>query len=117
MAEVSPHVVEAALDIWPVVAGLTAAFFTGMVTSVSITLWLSNRLNKQDKERAEMKEQLVEVIRATRHSLYGRIDQQYVIDEKMDSMQAEIRELGERVTRLEATVENGYHRQIQGGIR
>lgn len=114
---------EVALDLWPIIVGVVSALLTAVTTSVLITLWISSRFAQQDVDRlaikneitgqlglqdlaaAKTKADIVELLRETRHTLYGRLEQQYIIvQEKFEDFSKTIHELSERVVALEVTI-------------
>lgn len=99
------------LQYWPVFAFSFALFLGSISTAIGATMWLAGKLSEQDARRIELKEAILKELRETRHTLYGRIEQQYVIldeklEDKMDLVSKDLKDLTSRVTKLEVTVEN-----------
>lgn len=94
---------EALLHYWPLLAFIVSLFISGLGIAIGLTMWIMGKLIEQDAKRIEMKEAILTEVRDRSHALYGRLDQQYsIIDEKVD-------DLRDRVTRVEATIDNALN--------
>jgi len=100
------------IQYWPIFAFISGMWISSLVATFGAAMWISGRITEQDAKRIEMKEALLLEVRQTRHTLYGRIDQQHVIlDEKIDDLGAKLNELTNRVTKLEtAQIGRGHGR-------
>lgn len=99
------------LQYWPVFAFAFSLFIGSISVAIGATMWLAGKMSEQDAKRIELKEAILKEVRETGEKLYGRLDQQKsVINDKIDGLRAdvggEINDLAERVTRLEAALEN-----------
>lgn len=102
---------EETVQYWPVFAFTFSLFIGSISVAIGASMWLAGKLSEQDARRIELKEAILLELRETRHTLYGRLDQQYVIleeklNDKMGDVGKDIKDMGMRLTRLEATVEN-----------
>lgn len=96
---------------WPVFAFAFSLFIGSIGVAIGATLWLAGRMAEQDAKRIELKEAILKETREMVEKLYGRLDHQKgTIYDKIDELQnvvgGEIKDLAERVTRLEAALEN-----------
>lgn len=99
------------MQYWPVFVWSFGLFISSIAMSFGCAMWIAGKLAEQDAKRIELKEAILKELRESRHTLYGRIEQQYVVvDEKMDDMTKEVgkelRDLGTRVTKLEAVIKS-----------
>lgn len=98
------------MQYWPIFAFAFALFIGSIGTAIGATMWLAGKLTEQDARRIELKEAILLEVRTTRHTLYGRLDQQAAItDEKIDDLRKELKDHGTRLTRLEALLNQRNH--------
>lgn len=96
---------------WPIFAFAFSLFIGSIGVAIGATMWLAGKMAEQDAKRIELKEAILKEMREAWEKLYGRLDHQRgTIYDKIDELQngvgEEIKELAERVTRLEAALEN-----------
>lgn len=99
------------MQYWPIFAFTFALFIGSIGVAIGATLWLSGQLKEQDGKRLEIKEAILKEMREVVEKLYSRLDHQKgTIYDKIDELQNgvgdEIKDLSERVTRIEAALEN-----------
>jgi hypothetical protein len=97
------------MQYWPAFAfGFTC--FLGAISAVwGAAMWIAGKLAEQDAKRIELKEAILLELRQTRHTLYGRMDQQHaILDEKIDNLaresSAQHHSIADRMTKLETIV-------------
>lgn len=89
---------EELVKFWPIIVYITGLFFTVVGTCISLTLWITSKLNRQDAERTVLKEVILKEVR-DKHEQHN--NNMFLI---VSGLKDTINSFGNRLTRLETIV-------------